>query len=141
MRKSFRGKLEHVEEDRIRLSTNNGKTGYKIVKFQLLNHDQATTTESVVQIFKKSVTPTSVIDFDPLLLAAAVFSSKGDQTAYPEDLSVIFDNVVFNQDIFIGHNDAHAGSATINYYVELEQMKLSVDEAAVATLKDMRGSN
>ena len=29
---------------------------------------------------------------------------------------------------------------TMNYYIELEQVKLDLNEATVATLKDMRGA-
>ena len=36
MIKSFRGKLADGGQDRIRLSTNDGLTGYKITKFELL---------------------------------------------------------------------------------------------------------
>ena len=47
----------------------------------------------------------------------------------------IFDNMTFNQDIYV---TATSTDGNMNYYVELEQVKLSKDEAAVATLKDMR---
>ena len=50
------------------------------------------------------------------------------------------DNVIFNQDIFVTIK-AQAGTDPCNYYIELEQMKLAQDEAAVATLTDMRGTN
>ena len=55
--------------------------------------------------------------------------------------AVLFDNKKFNQDIFVTHKNLHGDASPCNYYVELEQFKLSVDEASVATLRDMRGSN
>ena len=45
--------------------------------------------------------------------------------------------MTFNQDIFISAAEL-VGSLPINYIIELEQVKLSRDEATVATLKDMR---
>ena len=51
---------------------------------------------------------------------------------------VIFDNEKFNQDIFVTNVDVVGNSAPINYYIELEQIKLSLDENTVATLKDIR---
>ena len=50
----------------------------------------------------------------------------------------MFDHVKVNQDIYISHHNAD-GTSSCNYYIELEQMKLNLDEATVATLKDMRG--
>ena len=80
------------------------------------------------------------VDFDdPNLMAAATTSNSTGGTTYPPRMTVIFDQGLFNQDIFITHSD-NAGSENCNYYIELEQVKLDVNEAAVATLKDMRGT-
>ncbi len=144
MKKSFRGKLADGAVETIRLHTNNGLTGYKIVKLQLIAEDPATDShESVVQIFttKNDETGTprtasAVIDFtDPTLLAVGFYENASSSTV--SKLDIIFDNMTVNQDIYITHNEK-AGSAIVNYYLELEQMKLSKDEATVATLKDMR---
>ena len=51
--------------------------------------------------------------------------------------AVVFDNEIFNQDIYITHTDAHA-TGECNYYIELEQIKLDLNENTVATLKDIR---
>ena len=138
MKKSFRGLLADDSQEQIRLSTNNGLTGYKIVKFQVLGISENVDYETVVQIFtKEQDTISDTINFtDPLLLAAA---SYGDTTSgsVQNDQTVIFDNMGFNQDIFITAK-ATNGSTAINYYLELEQFTLSKDEATVATLKDMR---
>ena len=52
---------------------------------------------------------------------------------------MVFDNVIINQDIDITNIDRD-DSATqgVNYHIELEQVKLSLDENTVATLKDIR---
>jgi hypothetical protein len=139
MIKTFRGKLADGGINTIVLHTNNGATGYRIVKFELMFADVVTSIKSVVQIWKTAqTTAPDTIDFsNQELLAAAVMSGKADQTAYPEDLIVTFDREIVNQDIYITHSEV-AGSATINYYVELEQIKLDLNENTVATLKDIR---
>ena len=141
MNKSFRGKLADSDSNRIRLSTNNGLTGYKIAKFQIMGITENQTSEGSCKIFTvlqdEVTTPTVNVNFDnPTLLAAALY---GDSSASPgnAEATIIFDNMIFNQDIFIAWKDGFANS--INYYIELEQVKLSKDEATVATLKDMRG--
>jgi len=137
--KTFRGKLVDNAIDTIVLHTNNGSTGYRIVKFELMFVDAVTSVKSVVQIWKvPQTTAIATIDFsNQELLAAALMSGKADQTAYPEDLVVTFDSEIFNQDIYITHVEV-AGAASINYYLELEQMSLDLNESTVATLKDIR---
>ena len=139
MIKTFRGLLADGAQDTIVLHTNDGSTGYRIVKFELMFTDVATSVKSVVQIWKTlQTTVVDTIDFsDQTLLAAAIMSGKADQTAYPEDLVVTFDREIFNQDIYITHSEV-AGAQTINYYLELEQFKLDLGESTVATLKDIR---
>ena len=48
--------------------------------------------------------------------------------------------MVFNQDIYIAHKDYNSGEE-INYHLELEQIRLDLNEATVATLKDMRATS
>ena len=45
--------------------------------------------------------------------------------------------MIFNQDIYVTHKDVAVGQ-TVNYYIELEQIKLDLNENTVATLKDIR---
>ena len=95
--------------------------------------------ENSIKIFTVAQTSASVaVNFnDPTLLAATMIWSNTSQV-YVHESNIIFDSMVFNQDIYITNFDT-AGSGSINYYLELEQVKLSIDEATVATLKDMRG--
>ena len=138
--KSFRGLIANEAIDTISLHTNDGSIGYRIVKLQLYpnkpgdeHYLSAVKVYSVAQIG----TPDEVTDFsDPTLLAAAFFQDNSDK-AYPADLDVVFDNMTFNQDIYITHK-SKSGTPSINYYIELEQVKLSLDENTVATLKDIR---
>ena len=141
MRKTFRGKLADNTVERIRLGTNQGLIGYQVAKFQLLPENPSVQNEATFKLF--SVNPgtvtTTTIDFtDPTLLGCAVWSNDAAAYAYPEDITVIFDSTKFNQDIYVMYRSS-AGGNEMNYYLELEQVTLSNDEATVATLKDMRG--
>ena len=144
MKKTFRGKMADGEVKRVRLSTNNGLTGYRIVNFQLLPLSPGASTQEIVgQVFTtqndESGQPrsasTSVNFDDPTLVSAAVYNQNGDSWSSFE--TVIFDSMTFNQDIFVTIDDSQ-NVAGANFYLELEQVTLSKDEATVATLKDMR---
>jgi len=136
---SFRGKMVDSTQDTIVLHTIDGSTGYRIVKFQVIGPDANEDIESTIKIYKKKQsTFTQEIDFsDNTLLAAALLSQSVSSQIYPSQQTVVFDNEIFNQDIYVttvGFNYA----ATINYYIELEQMPLDLNENTVATLKDIR---
>lgn len=141
--KSFRGLLADGGVDTITLHTNTGSTGYRIVKFSLMCKQPGLgNQESVVKIYKIPqtgiLTSGATIDFtDNTMLAAGIFTASTNQKTDPEDLSIIFDNEVFNQDIYVTHTD-NEGTLDINYYIELETVKLDLTENTVATLKDIR---
>ena len=139
--KTFRGLIANDTQVRIRLGTNQGLIGYKIKKFELIGINENTDYETTVKIFTQKQDATSLsadITFDdPLLLAAGLYGDSTSGTARPLQ-TIVFDSMKFNQDIYVTHK-ASRGTTSINYYIELEQMNLSLDEAAVATLKDMRG--
>jgi hypothetical protein len=140
MIKSFRGKLASTDIRRIRLSTNDGLTGYKIVKFELLGVDGNNVYEAQVQVYSvKPSAATNLITFeDPTLLAAGIYQDSSTNGILG-DSQVVFDNMIINQDIFITYKETASSTAGINYHLELEQVKLDLSEATVATLKDMRG--
>ena len=138
MIKTFRGLMADGAQDTIVLHTNDGSTGYRIVKFQLMGPNSSTDIEHVLKIYKiKQTTITSSIDFsDQTLLAAAVITDSTGRETLPTPI-IIFDKEVFNQDIYIT-SKADDNAANINYYLELEQVKLDMGESTVATLKDIR---
>jgi len=141
MIKTFRSLLKSDGQDRIRLSTIKGKVGYKIIKCELLPQNfGASDYEAVVQIWKtEQTTPTNVIDFsDSDLLGAATWSSNSNVTTEVSGFNVMFDNEIFNQDIYVTMKDTQSGR--INYYIELEVIPLNDAGAEYTTLKDMRSS-
>ena len=139
--KSFRGLIADSTIDTISLHTNTGSSGYRIKKFEVIpNTPGAVSQESVCKIYKIPQTgiPDGVIDFnDNTLLGAAYYqdsTSAGDNQA----TTVIFDNEIFNQDIFVTYKEGTGTEASLNYYIELEMIKLDLNENTVATLKDIR---
>ena len=140
--KSFRGLIADGGVDRISLSTNNGATGYKIVKFQLMGHNPGDNSlgsyEHVVQIFKiPQTTASATVNFSDNTLLAAGLCFGNTSPQFNDTTSILFDNEVFNQDIYITHVDEDAATP-VNYYIELEVVKLALDANTVATLKDIR---
>tara|TARA_R100000654_G_scaffold10994_1_gene23997 strand:+ start:465 stop:908 length:444 start_codon:yes stop_codon:yes gene_type:complete len=137
--KSFRGKITDGGIDTVVLHTNTGSTGYKITKFELMHAEPGEQhAEHTMKIY--SIPQTSAdntIDFSDNTLLASAYLIDNEDRAYPVSTAVVFDNMVFNQDIYITHVDT-GGSQPCNYYIELEQIKLALDENTVATLKDIR---
>lgn len=146
MIKSFRGKLDDGEQRTIRLSTPQGLIGYRIKKLNVITSTPGNAAdESVVSLWlnEQDTPPTSAetIDFDNSELLGIGYWSGASSSGSPFDQIIIFDNTTFNQDIYVTHTNNAAGTATAcNYYLELEQIKLNLNEATVATLKDLRGS-
>ncbi len=137
--KSFRAKIADNTTDTIVLHTNDGSTGYKITKFEIMGPDGDTNIEGVMKIYSiPQTTQTTDIDFsDNTLLAVAAINNNASGHNYPLETVVIFDNMAFNQDIYVTHLEG-IGATSCNYYIELEQVKLDLSENTVATLKDIR---
>ena len=141
--KTFRGQMSNDEIQTIHLHTNNGSTGYQIHKMQMLaGTPNNQNTEGIITIWSNLVAANAAVglatvDFSNQdLLGVGFYSSSATATIYPEDQIIIFDNMVFNQDAYLVCNTGSA--APLNYYTELEQRKLDLNENTVATLKDIR---
>lgn len=140
--KSFRGMVADGGQAQVPLHTNNGSIGYKIVKFEIMPHRPGVyDQESVMKIYTIEQTAVDgVVDFsDPTLLASAFYTSYRNAGSSPNTIVDIFDNMIFNQDIYITFDEVGTHiTDPFNYYIELEQVKLSLEENTVATLKDIR---
>jgi hypothetical protein len=140
--KTFRGLIKDNGQDTISLHTNDGSMGYRIVKFQMFPNNPGTQSgEFVMKIYKvEQTTVDQVIDFsDQTLLAASYYTDQNAPSTTPGEIVTVFDQEVFNQDIYITHIDTD-GSESSNYYIELEQIKLDMNQNTVATLKDIRNT-
>ncbi len=134
--KSFRGKLQDNTTDRIYLAGGQPGEGYRIKKFQCIA-DGFGNSEMVIKIYsKKPITPPSNdIDFtEDDLLGACMISQSSTGESNPEDRVIVFDNVTFNQDIYVTAAVSSSADAT-NYYIELEQVKLNTGEQAVINFR------
>jgi hypothetical protein len=139
MIKTYRGRIEDEGQEKINLTTNRGEIGYVITKFQLMQTEPGQATiESTVKIYKlEQSTIDNTVDFtDGDLLGVALWH-KREGEAYPATQTVIFDREIFNQNIFISQADTN-GTSPINYYLELEQIKLNENESTMATLQSLR---
>ena len=145
MIKTFRGLLADGGQDRIRLQTIKGKVGYRITKLELFpSAPGVTVQESVVKVFKEFQSSiTGTVNFTDSGMLAASYqrspASVGTASGYSTTIFTIFDDEIFNQDIYITHDD-NATGITCNYYLELEVIPLDDAGAEYTTLKDMRQS-
>ena len=142
--KTFRGLIADGAQDTIVLHTNDGSVGYRIVKFELMSQEPGIINqESIVKIYKidQNITganpTTGTIDFSDQTLLGAGYLESHDDHAYTDSVNIIFDSEIFNQDIYITHKEVKSANG-VNYYIELEQVKLDLNENTVATLKDIR---
>jgi len=142
MIKSFRGMMADDTQQRITLHTNDGKTGYRVVKFQMIAEATGTYDHGfIMKIYKvKQPLPvTALIDFSDQTLLAAGYIATHENIQYPLLSVIVFDTETFNQDIYITCKDIETGQ-NCNYYLELEQVSLDLNEATVATLQSIRNA-
>jgi len=137
---SFRGLILDGGQDTIPLHTTNGSTGYRIKKLQAFPKDPgASDGELVIKIYTLSQTAVdAIVDLSSqTLIAVSFINNYTSGFVSGNNETIIIDNIIFNQDIYVTASDAK-GSNPCNYYIELEQMPLDLNENTVATLKDIR---
>jgi len=134
--KSFKGLLLDGDQITINLHTTKGNIGYRIVKFEIMPNTPGVNIDAVVKIWKTDpeVAPAPTVDFSDNRLLAVAWNYND---TYETQSIITFDNEIFNQDIYVAHHDEKAANA-MNWYIELEQIKLDIGDQTVATLKDIR---
>jgi len=142
MIKTFRGQIKSSAEDSIVLHTNTGHMGYRITKFEVMPATPgAASYEYVVKIYKISQTTIDgAVDFSDQELLGTAFLQGNATSDTVDHINIVFDQEIFNQDIYITNYDVDGDTEAVNYYIELEQMKLDLNENTVATLKDIRNN-
>jgi len=140
--KTYRGLLANGAQERIPLGTKDGSVGYRIVKFQVVsNNPTGADVESIVAIWKKEQTTIpSTIDFSDNSLLSIAFFTNAKTIPNTSTLVTIFDKEIINQDMFVTAKAGGGGIDSMNYYIELEQMKLDHTQNMSVTLKAIRGS-
>jgi hypothetical protein len=140
--KTFRGKLADGAIDTIALHTRDGSIGYRIVKLEAFAADEVGTVESanLLSVWKTpQTTAPGSVDFSNQELLGAIDFRQHDNEAYGNSsYVVVFDSEIFNQDIHVCNVAQGGQTGALNYYMELEQIKLGLNENTVATLKDIR---
>jgi len=138
--KTFRGFIAHGTQDVVSLHTNDGSIGYRLIKLDTIDADPGTNSlENVLKIYKvPQTTVDGTIDFSDQTLIGVAYFENNTSTTYGSWKQIIFDRETFNQDIYITSNDNSGNNIAVNYILELEQVKLDLNENTVATLKDIR---
>lgn len=138
--KTFRGQIASSGIDIVTLHTNTGSTGYKMLSLQCLtDNPTAYDIEGVFKIYKVPQTAvTGTFDFSDQTLVAAAYVTFGNQPYEVNNVTTVFDRDVFNQDLYITFIDSGGNTRPMNYYFELEQVTLDLNENTVATLRDIR---
>jgi len=135
--KTFRGKIAGNGTETVALHTIDGSQGYKIKKLEVM---PAAFTGDQVGIFTVNTiafTPVSTVDFSDQTLIGVALVRTGNLLSETYTQDVVFDNITFNQDIHLGFKNLDA-AIDMNYHIELELVKLDLNENTVATLKDIR---
>jgi len=138
---SYKGRIPIGQQQKINLKTINGKTAYQITKFQAIaGRPGVDAGELVVKVYRKSqlnnVDPE--VNFDDNNLLAVSFYKSHSNNVYAVSDTIIFDNAMFNQDIFVTMDDAEGGTDPGNYYIELEAVSINDIAATQLTLKSLR---
>ena len=133
---SFRGLLADNDQRKIRIQGPVGAIAWRITKFEVLsNAPMVNDFISIVSVWREkqaSVTATTV-DFGMEELLAVALWIDGDALTESVTFHTIFDNALFTRDIYVTNVDVAPGqSGKINYYLELEEVKVS--KAGIAQL-------
>ena len=137
---SFRGLLADGEQDKISIQGPTGDRAWRIVKFQLFAPTPGTTEyENVVQVFRESQsTAVATVDFSDADLIAAAYLEGHSNPSVIDAVIVVFDNILFSRNIYVTHKNADSGAEACNYYIELEEVKVSAAGMAQLSLAASR---
>jgi len=120
---SFRGLLADGGEDEINLERQNVNLAYRVVKFQVMTAaPAASATEHIVKIYRESQSSvTGTVDFSDVDLLGVNVWTNAVGYGFEGTMGVIFDNVLFSRNIYVTQSE-ETGSASCNYYIELEEV-------------------
>ena len=139
---SFRGLLEDGGQDKIGIQGPVGAVAWRIIKFQTISNQNTSggvAGEHFTFIWREkqasvsSTTPN--INFENSELLGVDWSPNNAERPFAK--SIIFDNTLFVRNIYITHMDV-AGSESCNYYIELEEVKVSKADMAQLSLAASR---
>ena len=143
MIKTFRGLLNKGASERIRLETRDGKTGFRIKFLSGMPADtSAGSNEATIQVYATKQTSTSTtVSFSEATLLGCFYFLRDQGVVAINSQATIFEETVFNQDIFVHYEDGQNNTAGFNFYLELEHISLDDMEATTVILKNFRHTN
>lgn len=127
---SFRGLLTDGDQRKIRIQGPVGAIAWRVTKFQLFPSAPGTANyEATVQIWREEQTSVSTDTADvnftsDELLGAALYIADAGFAGNNNKTTSVFDNELFSRNIYVTHTGT-SGSSPINYYIELEEVKVS----------------
>jgi len=123
---SFRGLLGDGKQEKIRIQGPVGAIAWRIVKLELFAETPGTTEyEHLVKVYREKQTSiVATVNFNEDELLAVSYLEGHAQAYYLDNITTVFDNAIFTRNIYITHDDI-AGSLNCNYYIELEEVKVS----------------
>jgi len=136
---SFRGLLEDGGQDEINIEGSVGAIAWRITKFALIGKTPGSMTiEGVVKVYREEQTTVDGnVNFEDNELLAAGYYVDNTSAGNPGYETIIFDNSLFSRNIWVTGFDASVGE-TINYYIELEEVKVSAAGKAQLALAAAR---
>jgi len=119
---SFRGMLADGGQEEINLERQNLNLAYRVRKLQGINQTPGISdVEYIIKVYRESQSSIDgVIDFNDTDLIACYFQAIGEERRGPGPISIV-DPILFSRNIFVTTADV-AGSANINYYLEIEEV-------------------
>jgi len=120
---SFRGLLAHGDQDEISIQGSVGTIAWRITKLSLIAGAPGAGAQlSTVQVWREEQSSVvGTVNFsDNELLAVGLYH----QQTGVYGIHTIFDNQIFARNIYVTHNESSTGQS-INYYFELEEVKVS----------------
>ena len=123
---SFRGLLAHGAQRKIRIQGPVGEMAWRITNFSSIDGAPGTAhVESIMKIYReKQSSIDGSVNFDDAELLGVSYYTESDEHNEPGFVTVIFDNALFSRDIYVTNFLASTQSA-VNYYIELEEVKVS----------------
>jgi len=124
---SFRGLLADGAQEKIRIQGATGEVAWRITKFQIIEAAPGTLdVEIVSKIYREEQSSlVATIDFTDAELLGVAYYQGGNSTEESAGTTVIFDNTLFSRNIYVSTRDAGSNAGSINYYIELEEVKVS----------------
>jgi len=124
---SFKGLLANGEQRKIRIQGPVGAIAWRITKFQIIQKEPGENlAEAVVKIYREEQSSIdAVIDFGDAELLASAYWEDNDSVTYNHSTTVIFSNELFSRNVHVTAFHASSHTEPMNYYIELEEVKVS----------------